>query len=76
MAIDYARRSEMQSMSKEVRELYFSALRLKERLEPSVLDGELEYMAGLDAAYYRLDKALEEFQGEELTANNGSDNKN
>lgn len=65
----------MQSMSKEVRELYWAALGLKERLEPSVLDGELEYMAGLDAAYYRLDKALEDFQGEELTPSNGSDNK-
>lgn len=42
-------------------ELYFAAVDLKEAVEPLILAGELQ--PEIEQAYYRLDRALEEWRG-------------
>lgn len=66
MAINYLERPEMVQTSRTVSELYFSALEIKEALEPAVLSGEIGEIVAADeveAAYYRLSTALENYQG-------------
>ena len=54
-------------------ELYFAALEIKEALEDAVLSGEIGEIVNsesVEAAYYRLDAALEGYQGKATNGNN------
>ena len=64
MAVDYVGRTEMASMSKEVRELYFAAL---ETLEAHEFAKGMDLLPDDEAdAIDRLRLAVEGFQGKEL----------
>ena len=74
MAIVYEERPELMMSSKQVRNLYFKALAMKEAMEELLMEEGGMLGADIEQAFYELSTALEDYQGEELTPSNGSDN--
>ncbi len=74
MAIVYEERPELMMSSKQVRNLYFKALAMKEAMEELLMEEGGMLGADIEQAFYELSTALEDYQGEELTPGNGSDN--
>ena len=72
MVLDYVGRTEMASMSKEVRELYFAALELLDALDEAGLKmlSELVLQEPELESVDRLRRAVQDFQGEELANGN------
>ena len=75
MVLDYVGRTEMASMSKEVRELYFAALELLDALDEAGLKvlSELVLQEPELESVDRLRRAAQDFQGELANGNNDQD---